>query len=87
MNQSIRHWKEHYQEGAPVAFMKTITVQGQVYPANTLVPESLIKLLGKHRLKLWWEARFIRNAKPEELQTTEKPKKTPKATKKPTTQA
>ena len=69
MNRSIRHWKDHYQEGAPLVFMRRITAGGVTYEPGTPVPESLLKLIGPHRTKMWWNARVFRSA--------EQPTKTP----------
>jgi len=73
MNRSIRHWKDH-KPGDRLVFLKRMLIEGVTFEAGTLVPESIVEKLGKHRLKMWWQARIFRTATEQELPATAKTK-------------
>jgi hypothetical protein len=62
MPRYVRHWKERYEPGAPLIFLKRLNlgVEGHetVSPGDDVTP-AIRKVLGEHRLKVWWNARVI----------------------------
>ena len=59
-----RHWRERFNPNADFVFMKTVTVampEGKTrFTTGCIVTEEVRSLLGRGRLKRWWQAKVIR---------------------------
>lgn len=58
----VRSWKERWDKDAPLLFVKKVRLNlpGMEFsvPGAVVSPE-LRKLLGPHKLKIWWTARIV----------------------------
>ncbi len=62
----VRHWKEVFDPENDFVFLKRAKLGGvcgvhDVVPGDPMTKE-MAAVLGSHRLKVWWEARFIGTA-------------------------
>lgn len=56
---TMRHWRQRFYEDGEFVFRKRLLFLGkQVSPGDPVTPE-MKKFLGSHKLKIWWEGRFI----------------------------
>lgn len=59
MSNKLRHWKQQFDPTAQMVFRKRVTVFGkQVEPKQPLTQE-LIRQIGIHKLRAWWESGLI----------------------------
>ncbi len=58
----VRSWKEHWDPSADLIFLKRLKldVDGAVtvQPGDPVTPR-MREVLGTHRLKIWWNGRFV----------------------------
>jgi len=74
----VRHWKQRFDAGAKMVFRKSrklgLCGQERCEPGDP-VTEEMKQVLGRHRLKMWWEAGMIELLPEAPERSAEKPKK------------
>ena len=64
-NGFVRHWKEHWDPTSDLVFTKKMRLgfdgRQVVLPGDPVTP-AMREKLGIHRLKIWWQARFVGRA-------------------------
>lgn len=61
----MRHWKQRFDPNAKMVLRRRMKLGGEWVEGGTVLSDELVAKMGRHRLRVWWEANVIELA-PEE---------------------